>query len=1045
MKDESLTSAAGTEAFYINLFNALPGNSILLRTDAPHYTIVAATPKYLKHPGAKSEELIGKGVFEAFPSNPADPNDTGASVLRGSLEHVLKYKLPHQLPMQRYDSMDKKADFIERYWNASNSPVFTDKGEVAYIIHTTEEITDRVKAEKREDAIRGIEAAYNFFMNAPVIIGFVKGPDYVIELANEGLLEVWGKTDDVIGKPLMQAIPELEEQGFKALLDKVCATGEPFYANEFPITLNRHGREEVIYFNFVYKPYHENNKDGRVTGVFSVGHDVTVQVLARQKVAESEAKYRNLFDSMDQGFCVLELLFDADSKPVDYRFLEVNLVFENQTGLKDAVGKTARELIPNLEAHWFDRYGKVALTGESVRFTEGSGAMGRWFDVFAFKIGGPESRKVALLFTDITNRRKGEEALRQSESNLRNIILHAPVAMCILRGPSFVVELANDRMFEIWGKAPAEMLHKPVFESLPEAGKLGLEREMHRVYTTGETFIANELAVPLPRNGVLKTTYLNFIYEAYKTGDGTITGIIAVATEITEQVLARMKVEKGHQELQFMMDAMPQLVWITKPDGYHDAYNQQWYEYTGLSHEQTKGTGWNEVLHPDDQERAWKVWRDSLETGSPYEIEYRFRRFDGAYRWFLGRALPLKDETGAILKWYGTCTDIDDQKKVTERLEQSEARTRLAVEAAHLGTFDINLINQTIIHSPRTAEIFGLDVTKQWDYTVFIDAVHPDDVAHRNKAHEKARRTGELFYELRIQLPNHTVRWIRLNGVIKFQNKIPLSLVGTVRDITEEKRAAELLEQKIEERTKELRLLNEQLSQFTYAASHDLQEPLRKISFFLSRLVSSIGHSLSEENKHNVDRIEHTTSRMRSLIDDLLAYSNTTLGITSFKEVDLADVVKEVLDDMEVTITEKRATIDLHQLPRIRGDQRQLRQLFQNLISNAVKYQKQGETPQVQISSRLVKGTEVETYIPQERKETVFHAIKVRDNGIGFHPDDSERIFRLFQRLHGKSEYPGTGVGLAIVQKVVENHKGYIWADSASGEGATFTVLLPVE
>jgi PAS domain S-box-containing protein len=397
------------------------------------------------------------------------------------------------------------------------------------------------------------------------------------------------------------------------------------------------------------------------------------------------------------------------------------------------------------------------------------------------------------------------------------------------------------------------------------------------------------------------------------------------------------------------------------------------------------------------------------------------------------------------LKWFGTCTDIDDQKKAEVILEQSEARTRLAVEAAHLGTFDIHIAAQTIIHSPRVAEIFGLDATKQWPYAAFTNAVHPDDVPIRNQAHAKARQTGELLYEVRIILPDQSIRWIRLNGKLTFQNTTPVTMVGTVMDVTEEKRASELLEQKIEERTRELKQVNDQLKQFTYAASHDLQEPLRKVTFFLDRLLSNMGPSLSEENKRIAERLEHTTGRMRSLIDDLLAYSNTTLGVTGFEQVDLTNVVKEVLDDMEVTIIEKGAIIDVRQLPHVKGDQRQLRQLFQNLITNAVKYHKQGEVPHVQLTAQLVKGGDIEACIPGERKSALYHQIQVRDNGIGFHPDDSERIFRLFQRLHGKAEYPGTGVGLAIVQKVVENHHGFIWAESRPDEGATFKVLLPTE
>jgi PAS domain S-box-containing protein len=230
------------------------------------------------------------------------------------------------------------------------------------------------------------------------------------------------------------------------------------------------------------------------------------------------------------------------------------------------------------------------------------------------------------------------------------------------------------------------------------------------------------------------------LYEPFREADGSITAILAVAIDVTDQVKSRMKVEKSNQELKFVTDFMPQMVWATQPDGYHDFYNKRWYDYTGLTYEQSKDTGWNTALHPDDQERAWQVWRHSLETGDPYEIEYRFRRFDGTYRWFLGRALPLRDERGTILKWYGTCTDIDDQKKTAEKLEQSEARTRLAVEAAHLGTYDIDLVRQNIIYSPRTAEIFGLDVAEQWSYKTFTDAVHPDDVELRNKAHIAARR-----------------------------------------------------------------------------------------------------------------------------------------------------------------------------------------------------------------------------------------------------------------------------------------------------------------
>ena len=155
---------------------------------------------------------------------------------------------------------------------------------------------------------------------------------------------------------------------------------------------------------------------------------------------------------MDQGFCVLQMIFDSAGRPVDYRFLEINRVFEAQTGLTNAVGKTALELVPDLEVYWLELYGNVAVTGEATRFIQHSEAMGRWFNVYAYRAGKADERKVALLFTGITEWKTADEKIRLSEQNLRNTILQSPVAMCIFKGPDFVVEIANDRMFEFWGK-----------------------------------------------------------------------------------------------------------------------------------------------------------------------------------------------------------------------------------------------------------------------------------------------------------------------------------------------------------------------------------------------------------------------------------------------------------------------------------------------------------------------------------------------------------------------------------------------------------------
>ncbi|MGZ5286148.1 MAG: PAS domain-containing sensor histidine kinase, partial [Flavisolibacter sp.] len=513
-------------------------------------------------------------------------------------------------------------------------------------------------------------------------------------------------------------------------------------------------------------------------------------------------------NSMDEGFCLVEVLFDENNQPVDYRFLETNPVFEKQTGLSNANGKTVLELVPNLEKHWFELYGRVATTGEPMQFVEGSDAMGRWFDVYAFRMGGSGSRNVACLFTDVTEKRKSEEALKQSERNLRNTILQAPVSMSILRGENFVVEIANERMFELWGRGPEELLGKPLFEGLPEVRHQGFEELLSGVYTTGNEFSAHSTPVKLPRDGHVETVYCNFLYTPFREGDGAISGIIVVAIEVTEQVKARQQIE--------------------------------------------------------------------------------------------------------------------DQVKQR--------------------TLELAKANEALVHSNQ-----------------------------------------------------------------------------------------------------ELQRSNVNLEEFAYAASHDLKEPMRKIQLFSGRLKEVLQDRLGDDEKNYFDRILYATKRMNTLIDDLLMYSHVSRGAALEEKIDLNQKVRLVLNDLELEIEEKKARITFENLPVITGHRRQMQQLFQNLIGNAIKYTRPGVTPEVSIHSSFVEGNEKLIGVPSEKKHASYHLITVSDNGIGFDQSDAERIFNVFTRLHGNAEYKGTGVGLSIARKVVENHGGYIWAESEPGKGARFCVALPVE
>ena len=774
-------------------FEALPGIHILINTDSL-YTILAVTQGLINiQPHIFSrDKILNKPFFEAFPQSAEVSSLAGENSIRSSFKYVIANRKQDTLNVQRYEVPDDNGGFTERWWSVVNNPVLNDDGEVIYIIQSSVEITEQIIANKRIADFREIDKAYQLFMNAPVAVCIVKGSEYIVELINDGMLQLLGRTKKVINRPLIESLTEADLQGLIKILDLVRTTGKPYQVSTFPATLLINGERVSLYLDLVFQPYLSGNNSSE-SSIFCQAQNVTEQVMDRKKVQEITER-------------------------LNYR----NAIFEAQ-----------KEATP-------DGINVVDLNGKIIFYN----------NRFAQLWNLPQ---------EIIDSKDDEAALKH--------------AMTLLKNPDEFIK---------------------------------------RVET-----------------------------------------------------LYKQKKEISYDEIYF------------------------------------------------------KDGRVIERNGS-----------------------PIVGEDGINYGWAWYFRDITERKKAAEVLEKSEARTRLAIEAARLGTFDVNISSQIILYTARVNEIFGFPANEKIAYSVFIDLIHPEDKAIRQAAHETAMQTGDLFYEARIILADKSVKWIRLNGKYTFEEGIPESFVGTILDITEEKKAADLLEFKIEERTVELKHANEKLKQFTYAASHDLQEPLRKISFFLDKLLSGIG-PLNEENKKNADRILSTTARMRTLINDLLHYSNSTFGTVTFNNIDLNVVVQDVLDDMEATIIEKAAVVTMDNLPVVNGDSRQLKQLFQNIIGNALKYQKITTSPKINITSEIVKRNTIEAPANLKRNEDLFYKIIVTDNGIGFEQEYEERIFKLFQRLHSKNEYEGTGIGLALVQKVVENHNGFITVTSKPEIGTTFNIFIP--
>ncbi|MEW6760806.1 MAG: PAS domain-containing protein [Pseudomonadota bacterium] len=304
-----------------------------------------------------------------------------------------------------------------KWWDVTVSPVGAGG-----LLATSRDISEQVAAElERERLLAQLKTANermeDVFRQAPAFICVFTGPDLVFEMVNERYLQLVGGRNPV-GLPLREALPELAGQGFVEVLQGVYRGGEPVFGTDVQVMLQRQPGAplERRFVDQVYMPLRDH--DGHISGILVHGIDVTDRKLAAEKLRASEERYRTLFESVDQGFCILEMIFDEDGRPVDYRFLEMNRMFEVHTGLVGGAGKTAREMVPTLDSFWFETYGRVAQTGEPVRFESEAPAMERWFDVYATRLGGPGSPRVALLFSDITSRKESEATLRKLASDL---------------------------------------------------------------------------------------------------------------------------------------------------------------------------------------------------------------------------------------------------------------------------------------------------------------------------------------------------------------------------------------------------------------------------------------------------------------------------------------------------------------------------------------------------------------------------------------------------------------------------------------------------
>ena len=753
-------------AGYISIFNCSPVAKLIMKPDAPVYTIIDVNEAYLSATNSTRESLIGKPVFAAFPGNPTDLESKNIERAKLSFEEAIRSKSPHTISNYRYDiPIPGSSEFEERYWTTTNIPVLNDKGEVEFFIHSPNDVTEIYKLEQREKA--GIDALknqrkqlYSLLMQSPVGIGIFKGPNYVTELINEPLCSLYGKSsEEIVGRPIFEVLSFAKGLGFEELADEVCRSGKSYRGKDQPIQLLRDGMLQNVYIDFVYEPFRDD--DGSISGIIAIALDVTEQVNARRQLEEAEERARLAAEAVNMGTYDLNLvngeiitsprfanIFGFDKPMNRDQYLEIfhkddlrgRMVAHRNAVKKGSLFYESRIIWKDGSLHWVRVEGKVFYNDDEMPY------------------------RILGTLLDITEEKKNQEQQQQLEKAL----------------------------------ADSEQLLRKITSASPTC-----------------LFMCNE-------NGAI--TYIN----------------------------------------------------------------QTWLDWTGISYEDNLVSGWLDAIYEEDKEKAIAEFQLTLKTHAFYDVTFRIKHVDGTLHWCTAYGLPQYREDGSFCGYIGSCTDITDQKE-----------------------------------------------------------------------------------------------------------------------------------------------LQQQKDAFIGIASHELKTPVTSIKAYTQVLERMLVKKGAQTEAGMMRKMNDQLDRLTSLISDLLDVTKINSGKLQFNQqhFDLELLIKDLVEDLQRTTDRHHLIEDYQPTGMVYADKERIGQVVTNLITNAIKY-----SPN---TDKIIISTEV-------KNEEV--CVCVEDFGVGISEDNLHKVFEQFYRVSGNMQhtFPGLGLGLYISSEIIKREGGKIWVESQQGKGSRFCFSIPL-
>jgi PAS domain S-box-containing protein len=501
---------------------------------------------------------------------------------------------------------------------------------------------------------------------------------------------------------------------------------------------------------------------------------------------------------------------------------------------------------------------------------------------------------------------------------------------------------------------------------------------------------------------------------------GQIVKWFGTNTDIEEQKRAEQKLKESEENWHVLAETLPQLVMVARLDGRHEYANQRWCDYTGLTVEQTQSdpSAYLQFIHPDDREGTLAHQQHAQDTGAMYEHEERLRNSQtGEYRWFLTRGVPVRDETGQIIKWFGTCTDIDEQKRTEEALRQSQARVRALIDSNIIGIVSLEEEEEEeeVLVEANDAYLRMTGYTQEDVRSRTLNRskiIAPEDAPLFQRAlQELAERGQHIPVETEVVCKDGS-RLPILGGAVLLQER-PRQIISFVLDNSARKE------------------LEQRKDDFISMASHELKTPLTILKLQTSLLQRQLAKQGLQVSAPALASIESELNKITRLVEELLDVSKIQAGRLEYRRerVDLDALLREITDTMQQTHPGHRILVHGALQTSLIGDRDRLGEVFINLLSNAIKYSPDAQTVEMDLSASPETAT-----------------IRVRDHGLGIPREQREKIFERFYRASDPQQraIPGLGMGLYIVAEIVKRHGGTIVVDSEVGKGSTFMVTLPL-